>query len=189
MGYVNNASIFLIQTIFGLVLLLFMLRFMLQLVRADFHNPVSQFVVKVTNPLLRPLRRVIPGFGGIDVSSLIILLAIQCLELFLITVVVGASLQPAGLVMMAIAELLDLVLKIYIFGILIQVVLSWVNPHSYNPVTAILYSINEPLLRPARKLLPPISGFDLSPILVMIGLQLVSMLVLAPFSDFARTFA
>ena len=87
--YVNNAGIFLVQTLFGLILLLFMLRLLMQLVRADFHNPVSQFVVKLTNPLLKPLRRVIPGLFGIDMASLVVLLALQVLELFLVGQLMG----------------------------------------------------------------------------------------------------
>ncbi|MDH5231371.1 MAG: YggT family protein [Gammaproteobacteria bacterium] len=186
--YVNNASVFLIQTLFGFALLIIMLRTMLQMVRADFHNPVSQFIVKVSNPLIIPLRRLIPSIGGLDTASLLLLLVLQCLELLLIGLVANFSFTPLGLVMQAIAGLLSLLLKIYIFGILIQVILSWVSPGNYNPVTGILYQINEPLLRPARRLLPPISGFDLSPIIVMIALQLMTMLVLAPFADFARSF-
>ncbi len=184
--YMNNAGIFLIQTLFGLILLLFMLRLLMQLVRADFHNPVSQFVVKLTNPLLKPLRRVIPGLFGIDMASVVVLLALQVLELFLVGQLMGHEVRFAGLLVLSVGELLDLLIKIYLYGILIQVVISWINPGSYNPVLGILHAINEPLLRPARRLLPPISGFDLSPILVLVGLQLLSMLLLAPLADIAR---
>lgn len=187
-AYFSNAGIFLIQTFFSLVLLIIMLRFIMQLVRADFYNPVSQFIVKVTNPLLVPLRRIIPGVAGIDMASVVLLLIVQCLELFLITLVLGATIQPVGLIMLAISELLSLALKIFLYGILIQVILSWVNPGAYNPVSSVLYQINAPLLRPAQRIMPPISGFDLSPILVMVGLQLISMLVLDPFAHFARSF-
>lgn len=188
-AYVSNAGVFLIQTFFGLVLLVIMLRLLMQLVRADFYNPVSQFIVKVTNPLLVPVRRVVPGIAGIDMASVLLLLVVQCLELFLITLVVGASIQPVGLLVLAASELLGLLLKIYLFGILIQVVLSWVNPGAYNPVSSLLYQINAPLLRPAQRLLPPIHGFDLSPMLVIVGLQLISMLVLDPLSHYARSMA
>ncbi len=184
--YVNNAGIFLVQTLFGLILLLFMLRLLMQLVRADFHNPVSQFVVKLTNPLLKPLRRVIPGLFGIDMASLVVLLALQVLELFLVGQLMGHEVRFAGLLVLSLGELLDLLIKIYLYGILIQVVISWINPGSYNPALAILHAINEPLLRPARRILPPISGFDLSPILVLVALQLLSMLLLAPLADIAR---
>jgi YggT family protein len=186
-AYVSNAGTFLIQTIFGLVLLILMLRIIMQLVRADFHNPVSQFIVKVTNPLVIPLRRVIPGLFGIDMGTVLLLFAFQLLELFLIAMVGGHMPEIGGLLMMSVAELLGLLVNVFFFGILIQVILSWVNPQTYNPVVGLLYSINEPLLRPARRLLPPISGFDLSPIVVMVGLQLVTMLLVHPISDFSRS--
>ena len=186
-AYLSNAGTFLVHTIFGLIMLVFMLRFIMQLVRADFHNPVSQFVVKVTNPVLRPLRRFIPGLFGMDLASVLVLVVLQVGELFLVAMILGVAIQPAGLVVMSIAELLDLALKVFLFSILIQVILSWVNPHGHNPVAGLLYSITEPLLRPARRLLPAIGGFDLSPILVIVGLQLISMLVIAPITDLGRS--
>lgn len=186
-AYLSNAGTFLVQTIFGLVMLVFMLRFIMQLVRADFHNPISQFIVKVTTPVLRPLRKFIPGMFGLDMASIVVLLVLQVLELFLITAMMGVSLSPAGLTVLSLAELLDLVLKVFLFSIFIQVIISWVNPGSYNPVIGVLHAITEPLLRPARRLLPPIHGFDLSPIIVIVGLQLISMLVIAPISDMGRS--
>lgn len=183
MSYASNAGTFLIETLLGLVMLVFLLRLLFQMVRADFHNPVSQFVVKITNPLLVPLRRVIPGFAGIDMASVIILLGLQYAELFLITLLNGVEFFPLGMFVIAIAKLVSLVITVFTFSILIQVILSWVNPHAYNPVTGLLYQLNEPLLGRARRIIPPIHGFDLSPIVVMIVLQLMSMLVVAPISD------
>lgn len=181
--YIGNAGVFLIRTLFGLFILVVMLRFLLGLVRADFYNPVSQFLVKVTNPVLVPLRRIIPGLGGIDVAAVLLLVGLQVLELVLVVLVSGGGLQWPGLLVVSVAELIDLLLKIFLFGILIQVLLSWVNPGAYNPVSALLYQLNEPLLAPARRVLPPISGIDLSPILVMVGLQLLSILLVSPLRD------
>ena len=186
-AYLSNAGTFLIHTIFGLLILVFMLRLLMQLVRADFHNPVSQFIVKVTNPVLRPLRRFIPGMLGIDMASVLVLLVLQAVELLLTGLVLGVSIPPVSLVALSVAELLDLTLKVFLFSLIIQVILSWVNPNGHNPVSIILYSLNEPLLRPARRLIPPISGFDLSPMVVIVFLQLCSMLIIAPIMDFART--
>ena len=185
MSYATNAGTFLIETLVGLVLLVFMLRLLFQLVRADFHNPVSQFIVKVTNPLLVPLRRVIPGVAGIDMASVVILLAIQYLELFLITLINGVGFPPIGMLVLAFAKILGLVISVFTFSILIQVILSWVNPGTYNPVTGLLYQLNEPVLGRARRIIPPIHGFDLSPIVAMVALQLLNILLVAPISDFA----
>ncbi len=183
MGYGTNAIIFLIETIFGLYLVAVMLRVLLQMVRADFYNPVSQFLVKVTNPPLIPLRRIIPGFGGIDFPAIVLMLIIQLVEVLLIVVVQGISPAFTGLVVLAIAKLLFLLTNVFLFAILIQVVISWVNPGAYNPVVSLLYSINEPILSRARRILPPISGFDLSPVIALIFLQLIKMLLIQPIYD------
>jgi YggT family protein len=179
-SYFTNPLEFLIGTLIGLFITAVMLRFLLAMVRADFYNPLTQILVKLTNPALKPLRRLIPGFGGIDLSSLLLMLALQMLALTLITLLRGAALHPVGLLLWSIAELLGLLLNIYMFSILIQVVLSWINPGSYNPAVSLIYSINEPLLAPARRLIPPLSGLDLSPVVVLLGLQLAKMLLLPP---------
>ncbi|MDT8383572.1 MAG: YggT family protein [Gammaproteobacteria bacterium] len=188
-SYAGNAGVFLVQTLFGLYIGAVMIRFLLARVRADFYNPVSQFLVKVTNPTLVPLRRLIPSMLGIDVASVVLMLGLQLLELFVIGLISGLGLQPLGLVVLSLAELLSLLLQIYFFTILIQVVLSWVSPGNYNPAVALLYSLNEPLLGRARRLLPPIQGFDLSPIVVMIGIQLLTILLVAPIRDLGRGLA
>jgi len=189
MGYGTNAIVFLIETIFELYLLTVMLRMLLQIVRADFYNPVSQFLVKVTNPPLVPLRRVIPGFGGIDFPAIVLMLIIQLVEVLLIVLVQGVSPAFSGLVVLAVAKLLSLLVNVFLFSILIQVVISWINPGAYNPVVSLLYSLNEPLLSRARRVLPPISGFDLSPVLVMIMLQLIKMLLIQPVYDLGEGIA
>lgn len=183
--YVGNAATFLIQTLFGLYILIVMLRFLLQWVRADFYNPVSQFIVKATQPPLAPLRRIIPGFAGLDVAALVFMFALKLVELWLVMALVGKGAPLGALAVLSVSELLGLLIMIFIFSILIQVIISWVNPGTYNPVMGLLHSINEPLLAPARRLLPPMSGLDLSPLVVIICLYLVRMLVEAPIRDLA----
>lgn len=184
--YVNNALQFLIATAFGLYILAVMLRFLLQTVRADFYNPVSQFLVKATNPPLLPLRRVIPGWGGVDFAAVVLLLALQMLEIGLLAAVdprpVAVPALP-GLVVLSLAELLRLLLNVFFFSILIEVVLSWVNPGAYNPAVQLVHQLNAPLMRPARRILPAMGGLDLSPILVLIALQLGKILLVQPLSD------
>jgi len=186
-SYVGNAATFLIETLFGLYILLVMLRFLLQWTRADFYNPVSQFIVKATQPPLAALRKIIPDFGGLDLAAVVFMFVLKLIELWLITGLLGIAPQVGGLAMLSAAELLGLLINVFIFSILIQVIISWVNPGMYNPVMGLLHSINEPLLAPARRAIPPISGLDLSPIAVIICLQLVSMLAVAPIRDLARS--
>lgn len=191
-SYLTNPIIFLIQTLFGLYILAVLLRFLLQWVRADFYNPISQFLVKATNPPLKLTRRIIPGLGGIDLASLVLAWLLKSIEIQLIILVSGSSVNLIAPLIWALPELIELVINIFLFAILIQVILSWVNPGGYNPASALLYSLTAPVLRPAQRILPPMGGLDLSPMLVMIGLILLKMLLLPPLltvtgSPFAAT--
>jgi YggT family protein len=185
-GYLTDPAIFLIKTAFGLYIVVVLLRFLLQQVRADFHNPISQFVVKATSPVLNPLRRVIPGIAKTDVSSLVLAWLLQTLELALVLSLSGYGLQLLAPALLAIPELVGLTINIFLVAVFIQVVLSWINPGTYNPATAIIYDLTEPLLARARRLIPPISGLDLSPMLVVVALILLKMLLLPPLQGLAR---
>lgn len=184
MNYASNAGIFLVQTLFGLYALVVMLRLLLQLVRADFYNPISQFLVKATSVPLRPLRRFIPGYAGIDFAAVVLLLIIKLVEIGLIslfpkfpTLAIGSG------VALVVVELLKMLINVYIFGIIIMAILSWVSPGTYNPVAALLHQLTEPVLRPFRRLLPPMGGLDLTPLIALIALWLVMLLVIAPLQD------
>ncbi|MGA7801509.1 MAG: YggT family protein [Gammaproteobacteria bacterium] len=177
-GYWSNPLEFIVSTLFGLYILAVMLRLLLASARADFYNPVSQFLVRVTNPLIIPLRRAIPPIGRMDTATVVLLLALQAVAVILGFLIRGAALQWPAIIMISVAELASLVFNIYIFAILIQAILSWVNPGTYNPVTSLLYSLTEPVLGPLRRLIPPISGIDLSPLFALIGLQVLKMLIL-----------
>ena len=186
--HANDAATFLVQTLFELYILIVMLRFLLQLVRADFYNPLSQFIVRATNPPLVAIRRVVPGIAGIDISSVVLMLVLQVASLWIISAINGATPPLPSLVVFGCAELLQLAVNVFFFSILIQVILSWVSPGGTNPMVGVLYSLNEPLLGPARRLLPAFSGFDLSPIVVMIALKVVEILVIGAVRDLARAF-
>ncbi len=179
-SYLTNPATFLVQTLFGLYILIVMLRFLLQWTRADYNNPISRFVVKVTAPPLRPLRRLIPGFGGIDLSSLVLAWLLKSVELILVLLLLGANTTLLATFLWAIPELVGLLINIFLIAVLLQVLLSWVNQGGYNPAASLLYHLTEPLLGPARRMLPAFSGLDLSPMLVMIGLMLLKMLLLPP---------
>lgn len=180
-GYLSSPLTFLISTVISLYILAVMLRFLLQLTRADFYNPLSQFIVKITGPALRPLRRVIPGWGGVDVAAVVLMLLLQMLSVWLIFLLGGRGIGPLNLVIISVAQLVDLAFSVFIFAILIQAVLSWITPGTYNPVTSVLFSLTEPVLRPLRRFVPPISGFDLTPLVALLGLQVVRMLVMPLF--------
>ena len=175
--YLTNPLEFLITTLFSLYILAVMLRFLLGAVRADFYNPVSQFLVRITNPVLVPLRKIIPSVGKYDTAALLLLLLLQVLSLVLLVVLRGASISFLTLLLIAVAELTLLLLNIFIFSIIIQVILSWISPGTYTPVGALLHSITSPVLGPIQRMIPPIAGIDLSPLFALICLQVIKMLI------------
>jgi len=183
-SYFTNPIVFLIQTLFGLFTAVVLLRFLLQWVQADFYNPVSQFVVKVTTPVLRPFRRLIPGSAGLDLAALVLAWLVKGLELGIVALILHPGVNPLGAPAWALPELVDLTIDIFIFAIIIRVIMSWLNPDPYHshPLTSLLDSLTEPVMGPARRLLPPIGGLDLSPVLVMIGLFLLKMLLIPPLN-------
>ena len=179
-GYLSQPAAFLVQVVFGLYAALVILRFLLQLVRADFYNPLSQFIVKATRPLLNPLRQVIPGVSGIDIASLVLAWLVITIEQLAILAIGGAGFQPAAAALLAIPEMISLLINIFLFAILIQVIISWINPGTYNPAIGLIHSLTEPLLSPVRRRMPELGGLDLSPMVVMIGLVVLEMLLIPP---------
>jgi len=183
-SYLSSAAVYLISVLFSLYILAVMLRFLLQLVRADFYNPVSQFLITVTNPALRHLRRWVPGFLGLDWPSILLLVILQTMEICLIALVSTSGLPTLpGLLVLIFAHLLELCVWIYLFVIILQVILSWIHPGAYSPVTVLMYQLTDPVLRPLRRLLPPTAGLDWSPLVAIILLNLVLLLLVTPLQD------
>lgn len=176
-SFFTEAGVLIVEVVFGLYILAVLLRFLFQLVRADFYNPISQFLVALTNPLLKPLRRVIPGLFGIDIASLVLLLMLKCLEMFIVFWLGGYTLDLLPLLLAAVVDLLRLTINVYFYAVLLRVILSWFMPYgmNQNPAGNLLASLTEPLMRPARRLIPAVGGLDLSPIVVLVGLQLLQL--------------
>jgi len=188
MTYLLQALLTLLQFVIGIYLMLVLLRFLFQLVRADFYNPISQAIVTVTNPPLRLLRKFIPGFAGIDWPSIILLFSVQALEICLIALLLtGHMPTPAALFVLCLAHLLQLTAYIYIFFIIIIVVISWINPGAYNPLTVLIYQVTDPLMRQVRRRIPTTAGLDWSPMVVLLGIYLFLSLVVAPLMDFGNS--
>lgn len=183
-----EALIYIIQTLGSLYLLIVLLRFVLQMVRADFYNPLSQFIVKATRPLLMPLRRVIPGFGGVDLASLVLAVLVQ-----LVLMIVTLTLMGYGvggfilqLLVWSIIGVTSLLLKVFFFSLIVSVILSWVAPHSGNPAAQLVQQITEPLLAPFRRLLPNLGGLDLSPIFAFIALNLLDRFLIGNLAAYTQ---
>ncbi len=164
-----NPFIFLIDIIFQLYATALLIRLLLQWVRADFYNPVSQFIVKITNPPVIPLRKIIPGFAGIDIATLLLAFLVLAIK----TMLVYQTIEPLAVGIIAIGQTLILAISIFLYSIIIQAILSWVNPDPYNPIVALLNSLTFPVLKHFKRLVPPISGMDISPIFAIITLMFV----------------
>ena len=176
MGAANEIVTYLVQTFLSLFLLAMLLRFLLQLVRADFYNPICQFLVKITNPLVIPLRRVLPGYGGIDVASLLLALLIQALSIVSLLALYGAGLPGVlQLIVWSVLGVVGLLVNVYFFALLAMIILSWVAPGSAHPAVHLLYQITEPVMAPFRKILPAAGGIDFSPILVFILINVIQI--------------
>ncbi len=188
-NYFSDAGSFLIDTVIGLYMLAVILRFLLQWVHADFYNPISQFLVTVTNPPLLFLRRFIPGFLGVDLASIILLIVLAMVKIYLIYAISGLTPQVFGVLVLAVGEMIQLGVYVFIFTMLIRIVLSWIQPGGYNPVLVLINQLTEPLMAPARRIIPPFGGLDISPILVFIFLYLTLMLVVRPVLDFGHMLA
>jgi YggT family protein len=178
MSAFNDISYLLLNTLISLTLLVFMLRLILQLVRADFYNPISQAIVKLSNPLVLPLRRLLPPLGRIDSASLLLAFAVQAIGITLLCkILLGVFPNPAQILLWSVIGLCAMVLKLYFFAIIGSIILSWVAQGSYNPGAQLLYQITEPVMAPFRKLIPPLGGLDLSPILVFLSINVLEVLL------------
>ncbi|MDO9163147.1 MAG: YggT family protein [Methylococcaceae bacterium] len=184
-SYMTDPVIFIIDTVISLYILAVMLRFLLQWSRADFYNPISQFLVKVTHPPLKLLRRFIPAIGKIDTSSLVLMLAIQMLDDLSIRLLIGASVGIGALAISSITQLIELLINVFIYAVFARAILSWINPGSFHAASSILVSLTEPLLNTCRKIIPDLGGIDLSPLAVLMLLQLAKMVLLPPLHQLA----
>ena len=191
-NYFTSPLAFIITTLFDLYILLVLLRFILQMLRADFYNTVSQFIVKMTTPPLKILRRFIPSLLGQDSAAIVLCLLIIYAKFVLLRVldipVVAIADVPApiglvsyaGLLIYSIADLASLFISVFLVASIIQVVISWVSPGQYNPVIGLVNTITAPILRPIQKRLPPMGGFDFSTMVAILALMVSKMLIIPP---------
>ncbi len=189
MSALSNTLNFIANTIGNFFILAIMLRFLLQIVRADFYNPVSQAVVKITSPLLHPIRRIIPGFKGVDTASLILAIACKVILLYCMDYIgkgfVFSNPPFFFILVTAIYLLINLLLKIYLYGIIIVAVASWVAPGSHNPVLILIYQIIEPIAGRVRRFIPPIGGIDFSLMVVVFAIIAIQRFLPVIFTIFS----
>lgn len=176
MGAINEIFAYLVQTFLSLYLVAMVLRFLLQVVRADFYNPICQFLVKVTNPLVIPLRRIVPGVAGIDLASLLLAFLLQVASIVALVFIKFGGFPPIVILLTGgVLGLVALLVNIYFFALLAMIILSWVAAGSRHPAIYLLHQITEPVMAPFRKVLPSMGGMDFSPILVFILINILQI--------------
>ena len=172
-----NAVIFLVDTLFGLYLMVVLLRIWLQLAQADFYNPLSQFIVKATHPVVGPLRRIIPSFGRLDTASLLFALVIAAAKIVVLSLIsYGAVSNPLGILITSVYIVIGEALRLILYVLIIRAVLSWVS-QGQNPIEFLMQQLTEPLISPVRRIIPAMGGLDLSPMVVIIVLLFVMKLL------------
>ena len=175
---IASALVFIVNALTSLYLLVLLLRFWLPWLRADFRNPLAQGILKLTSPVIIPLRRIVPSFGRLDTATVLVAFAVQYLSILLILLIFGTSATYSVIATTAIVKLVILSVNLFMFAIFIRIILSWISPGQHNPATAIIATLTEPLLGPVRRLIPSLGGFDISPIFVIIGLGALSRVLM-----------
>lgn len=183
MGHLANAGVLIVQAVFGLLTGLFFFRFLMQGLRVDFRNPLSQFVYKLTNPVLMPIQKALPVVRGWNLAALLVTFLLTLLETWLLYRLAGLGLPIPALLVISLALLIQFAATVVLWMIILRAILSFVSPDPYNPMVQMLYRLSDPILKPFQKLIPPIGGLDLSPVFAVLALQLVRVLIAAPLIE------
>lgn len=173
----TGALIYLVSTVVDLYVTAILLRLLLQWVRADFYNPLCQFLIKVTNPVVVPARRIIPSIGKLDTASVVVMLLLELVQLILIGLISQMEFAFQFLLLFAMKKLLVTLLMTYFVLIIAQVIVSWIANQTRHPIIPLIHQLTEPVLRPFNKLVPPLGGIDLSPLFALIGLRFLLLLL------------
>jgi YggT family protein len=174
---ISSAIVFIVNALTSLYLLVLLLRFWMPWLRADFRNPLAQGILRFTSPLVVPVRRFVPSFGRLDTATVLVAFVIQYLTVLLLLLILGRSVGIAVVSLTALVKLVVLSINLFVFAIFIRIILSWIGQGGYNPATAIITTLTEPVLRPFRRIIPAMGGFDISPIFAVILLMAATIVI------------
>lgn len=174
-----------LQLLFHLVTFVVVLRFLLHLSRADYFNPITQGVVKATNPLILPLQTLLRPMGRLDLASLLLAIVIKAVGIFLAVKLNGELAGIGSIFIGGVAGVVKTTLNIYFFALIISIILSWVAPQANHPGALLVYQLTEPLMAPVRKIIPSLGGLDLSPIFVFLAINLASNVLVGILAQMA----
>jgi YggT family protein len=187
MGYFADAGTLVVSTVFGLVLFVFVLRILLQAIRANFYNPICQAIYKATNPPLIPLQKLLPPWKGVNLAALALAWLASCIWILALLWMAGVSASVPAVLVLGFAQLLEFILQTLFWIALISVLLSWFSPDGGNPAVPLLYGIADIVLKPFRKVIPPLGGFDLSPVFALLALRVALILLVQPLQQFGMS--
>ncbi|MBT8081513.1 MAG: YggT family protein [Gammaproteobacteria bacterium] len=178
-GNIASALVFIVNALVQLYVLVLLLRFFLPWAGADFRNPIAQAILRLSSPVVVPLRRIVPPIGKVDTATLLVAFAIEYLKILVLAAILGVTAMAtiANIAVTALVNLVILALNLFTFAIIIQVIASWIAPGGYNPAFALIHSLTNPVLRPFRRIIPSAGGIDLSPLFAIITLQALRIVV------------
>jgi len=174
---VTQALVFVVNAVAQLYLFVLLLRILLPWLGADYRNPITQAILKITSPVVVPLRRIIPPVGRVDTATVLVAFIIQYLLILLILLIFGRTADVGTIALTAVVDLVLLLLRLFVFAIIIRVILSWISPGGYNPALAIIHALTDRVLLPFRRIIPPLGGLDLSPLFAIILITAVTIVV------------
>jgi YggT family protein len=174
---VTQALVFIINAVAQLYLFVLLLRILLPWLGADYRNPITQAILKITSPVVVPLRRIIPPVGRVDTATLLVAFIIQYLLILIILLIFGRTAGIGAIALTAVVDLVLLTLRLFVFAIIIRVILSWISPGGYNPALGIIHALTDRVLRPFRRVIPPMGGLDLSPLFAIILITAVTIII------------
>lgn len=175
----SEIATFLLTVAFGLLGFFFIARFLLQVVRADFYNPISQSIVRLTDPVLQPMRQLLKPRGNIDFAALVAVLVVELLHIVTVFTFAGAALPGVpALALLTVVQSIDLMLGIYFYALLVSIIASWIAPAGGHPALSLIHQLTEPVLAPIRRLLPPAGGLDFSTMVALLIIYILRDIVL-----------
>jgi len=177
MGSPTAAFSFLVETLIGLVLTVLLLRILLEAVRADWYNPVCQALIKITDPLVKPVSKLTPRAGKVNLAAIIVLYVLQVVGLLILYLLAGQTPDPLVLALLAVMRLVRLLLVVYMVLIIATVIVSWIGQNVRHPIIPLLFQLTDPVLAPIRRVMPDLGGFDLSPLVAIIAIQFLIILL------------
>jgi YggT family protein len=178
---IQHALLFLTNAAFDFYLFILALRLVLVFVGSNYFEPITQSVIKLTQPVVNPLRRYIPNVGRFETATIVIIFVLEIIKFFLVSMLKYGLPNVLGLFFLSLGDVLHFIIQIFFYAIILQAIISWLQP--FSPINRLLYQITAPIMQPLRRYIPPVGGFDITPIPALIILQLLLIIIVMPLMN------